>query len=110
MGSHESGVKGQNHCPRPAGHASFDAAQDTVGFLGCRCTYALGGFFARKLRSQSKICVQNVVSNHCESAGKPPSLPLLISLFCFEPQFMRKGAEGGIANEVAFPLLSPRLM
>jgi len=26
-------AKGQNHLPRPAGHASIDAAQDTVGFL-----------------------------------------------------------------------------
>jgi len=34
IGSHESGVKGQNHLPQPAGHASLDAAQDTVGPLG----------------------------------------------------------------------------
>uniref|UniRef100_A0A8B9GCQ8 DNA helicase n=1 Tax=Amazona collaria TaxID=241587 RepID=A0A8B9GCQ8_9PSIT len=34
--SHESRVKGQDHFPRPAGHAPFDAAQDTVGFLGCK--------------------------------------------------------------------------
>jgi len=38
VGSHESGVKGQNHLPRPAGHASLDAAQDTVGFRGCKRT------------------------------------------------------------------------
>ncbi|KAK4810922.1 hypothetical protein QYF61_013330 [Mycteria americana] len=38
VGSHESGVEGQNHLPQPAGHASFDAAQDTIGFLGCECT------------------------------------------------------------------------
>ena len=37
-GSHNSGVKGQNHLPRPAGHTSLDAAQDTVGFLGCKHT------------------------------------------------------------------------
>jgi len=36
VGSHESGVKGQNPLPRPAGHASRDAAQDMVGFLGCK--------------------------------------------------------------------------
>ncbi|KAK4827388.1 hypothetical protein QYF61_017793 [Mycteria americana] len=36
--SHQSGVEGQNHLPRSAGHASFDAAQDTVGLLGCECT------------------------------------------------------------------------
>ena len=38
VGSHESGVKGQNPLPRPAGHVSLDAAQDTAGFLGCKCT------------------------------------------------------------------------
>ncbi|KAK4808881.1 hypothetical protein QYF61_007996 [Mycteria americana] len=38
VGSHKSGVKGQNHLPRPAGHSSFDAAQETVGFLGCKHT------------------------------------------------------------------------
>ncbi|KAK4826362.1 hypothetical protein QYF61_007956, partial [Mycteria americana] len=38
VGSHQSRVEGQNHLPRPAGHASFPAAQDTVGFLGCKRT------------------------------------------------------------------------
>ncbi|KAK4810711.1 hypothetical protein QYF61_007685 [Mycteria americana] len=36
--SYQSRVEGQNHLPRPAGHASFDAAQDTVGLLGCERT------------------------------------------------------------------------
>ena len=31
--SHQSGVEGQNHLPRPAGYASLDEAQDMVGFL-----------------------------------------------------------------------------
>jgi len=35
MGSHQTGAEGQNPLPRPAGHAAFDAAQDTVGLLGC---------------------------------------------------------------------------
>ncbi|KAK4816278.1 hypothetical protein QYF61_014350 [Mycteria americana] len=38
VGSHQSGVEGENHLPRPAGHASFDAAQDNIGFLGCKHT------------------------------------------------------------------------
>ncbi|KAK4810853.1 LOW QUALITY PROTEIN: hypothetical protein QYF61_008825 [Mycteria americana] len=38
VGSHQRGVEGQNHLPRPAGHASLYAAQDTVGFLGCERT------------------------------------------------------------------------
>jgi len=41
VGSQESGVKGQNPLPRPAAHASLDAAQDTVGFLGCESTLSL---------------------------------------------------------------------
>jgi len=35
VGSQESGIKGQNHLPHPAGHTSLDAVQGTVGFLGC---------------------------------------------------------------------------
>ena len=35
VGSHQCGAEGQNHLPRPAGHAAFDAAQDMVGLLGC---------------------------------------------------------------------------
>ncbi|KAK4829379.1 hypothetical protein QYF61_003719, partial [Mycteria americana] len=38
VGSHQSRVEGQNHLPQPAGLASFDAAQDTVDFLGCKRT------------------------------------------------------------------------
>ncbi|KAK4814330.1 hypothetical protein QYF61_014844 [Mycteria americana] len=38
VGSHQSGVEGQNPLPRPAGHASFDASQGTVGLLGCERT------------------------------------------------------------------------
>ncbi|KAK4825745.1 LOW QUALITY PROTEIN: hypothetical protein QYF61_002184 [Mycteria americana] len=38
VGSHQSRAEGQNPLPRPAGHASFDAAQDAVGFLHCECT------------------------------------------------------------------------
>ncbi|KAK4815207.1 hypothetical protein QYF61_021826 [Mycteria americana] len=36
--SHQSRAEGQNHLPRPAGHAALDAAQDTVGLLGCEHT------------------------------------------------------------------------
>jgi len=38
VGSHQSRVDGQNHLPHPGGHAALDAAQDAVGFLGCKCT------------------------------------------------------------------------
>ena len=35
---HQHRVKGQNHRSQPARHSSFDAAQDMVGFLGCKGT------------------------------------------------------------------------
>jgi len=38
VGSHQSGAEGQNPLPPPAGHAAFDAAQGTVGLLGCEDT------------------------------------------------------------------------
>jgi len=33
VGSHQSRVEGHNHLPQLAGHASFDAAQDTAGYF-----------------------------------------------------------------------------
>jgi len=33
---HQCRVEGQDHLPCPADHASFDAAQDSVVFLGCK--------------------------------------------------------------------------
>ena len=38
VGSHQSGVEEQNHLPLPDGHASLDAAQVTLGLLGCERT------------------------------------------------------------------------
>ena len=38
VGSHQSRVEGQNPLPQPAGHTSLDAAEDTVGLLGCEHT------------------------------------------------------------------------
>jgi len=34
MGSHQSGVEGQNDLSWPVGHTVFDAAEDTAGLLG----------------------------------------------------------------------------
>jgi len=36
--SHQGRVEGWNPLTQPASHASFDAAQDTVGLLGCEQT------------------------------------------------------------------------
>ena len=33
--SHQHRVEGQDHLPQPSDNASFDAAQDITGFLGC---------------------------------------------------------------------------
>jgi len=38
VGSDQSGAEGQNPLARPAGHAAFGAAQNTVGLLGCEHT------------------------------------------------------------------------
>ncbi|TRZ14386.1 hypothetical protein HGM15179_012677 [Zosterops borbonicus] len=38
VGCHKSRIESENPLSRVAGHFSFDAAQDTVGFLGHRCT------------------------------------------------------------------------
>jgi len=38
MGSHRSRVERDNPLPLPADHPSVDAAQNTVGFLGCKST------------------------------------------------------------------------
>ena len=38
VGSHQSSVEGQNHLSCTAGHIALDAAQDTVGILGCERT------------------------------------------------------------------------
>jgi len=35
---HQHRVEGEDHLPQTAGHASFDAAQDMVGLLGCKST------------------------------------------------------------------------
>ena len=35
---HQHREEGQDHLPCPAGHASFNSVQDTVGFLGCEST------------------------------------------------------------------------
>ena len=35
---HKSGTERENHSPQTAGHSSFDAAQDNIGFLCCKHT------------------------------------------------------------------------
>ena len=60
--SHQQRRKGQDHLPCPAGHASFDAAQDMVGFLGCEGTFLAHVQFAIHL--YPKIFFNRAVLNH----------------------------------------------
>lgn len=38
VGSHESGIEGKNHLPRPTYHTAFDAPQDMTDLLGYKST------------------------------------------------------------------------
>jgi len=49
VGSHQSRSEGQNHLPQPAGHASFDAAQDMDGLLLALSYLWFGSFCLDKL-------------------------------------------------------------
>ncbi|KAK4825361.1 hypothetical protein QYF61_026880 [Mycteria americana] len=62
VGSHQSRVEGQNHLPRPAGHAAFDAAQDRVGLLGCEHT--LLGHVQLFIYQYSQILLCRAALNH----------------------------------------------
>jgi len=42
VGPHQGGTEGDSHLPHPAGHLSFEAAQDTAGLLGCKLTLTAG--------------------------------------------------------------------
>ncbi|KAK4817103.1 hypothetical protein QYF61_027966 [Mycteria americana] len=62
VGSHQSRAEGQNHLPRPAGHASFDAAQDTVGLLGCKHT--LSAHVQLFIHHYSQVLFRRAALNH----------------------------------------------
>lgn len=47
LGTHQRGIQGQNHFPWPAGHSSFDAAQDTCLATGGRERRLSWGFTDR---------------------------------------------------------------
>jgi len=64
---HQCRVEGQDHLPWPAGHASFDAAQDMVSVLGCEDT------------------VLPYVQLPSTSTPKPFSILMSLSLDCLNP-------------------------
>ncbi|KAK4826723.1 LOW QUALITY PROTEIN: hypothetical protein QYF61_010976 [Mycteria americana] len=62
VGSHQSRAEGQNHLPRPAGHASLDAAQDTAGLLGCERT--LLGHVQLFIHQYPKVLLRRAALDH----------------------------------------------
>jgi len=59
--SHQSGVEGQNHLLRPAEHTAFDAAQETVGLLGCKLT--LPGHVELLINQQPQVLLLRATLN-----------------------------------------------
>ena len=77
MGSHQSRVEGQNPLPWPAGHASFDAACDTAGFLGWKCwlghCWLMSSFYSPGSPSPSwQGCSQTIHPPVCIDTGDFP--------------------------------------
>ena len=60
VGSHENRVEGENPLPRPAGHISPDAAQDTVGFLGCERTLLAHSQFS--IHQQRQVLLRAILN------------------------------------------------
>jgi len=67
VGSHQRGAAGQNLLPEPADYASFGAAQDTIGLLGCKPT--LLGHVELRSANIPKSFLAGMLSIH-----SPPSL------------------------------------
>ena len=62
MGSHQSGAEGQNRLPRPAGHAAFEAAQDTVVLLCVLCISTTFGITDIKGLRSKKTNILNKIT------------------------------------------------
>ena len=75
--SHLSRLEGQNLLPRPAGHAAFDAAQDTVGLLGCDCT--LSGHVELLINQHLYVLLLSAALN--QFSPKPVLVLLYFSIF-----------------------------
>ncbi|KAK4824839.1 hypothetical protein QYF61_020212 [Mycteria americana] len=91
VGSHQSGVEGQDHLPQPAGHASFEAAQDTVGFLGCK----------RTLPARVQLCIHQYLKSF--STGLLSIHSLLSLYLCLGlPQLTRRTLPLALLNFMRF--------
>ncbi|KAK4811179.1 hypothetical protein QYF61_019810 [Mycteria americana] len=99
VGSQESGVEGENHLPRPAGHASFDTAQDTIGFLGCE----------RTLLAHVQFFIHHYPQVLLLSAALNPFIPQSVLILGIAPMQVQDLALGFVElQEVPMgPLLKP---
>jgi len=84
VGSHQSRVEGQNHLPRPAGHSSFDAAQTTVGLLGCE----------RTLLAHVQLFIHQYPQVLLSRAALNPFIPQSLLIAGFAPIEMQDAALG----------------
>ena len=71
-------IKGENHLPQPAGHASFEAAQDTLGFLGCKRTLPAHVQFLIHQYPQVLLC----------KAALNPFIPQSVLILGFAPNII----------------------
>ncbi|KAK4823325.1 LOW QUALITY PROTEIN: hypothetical protein QYF61_000927 [Mycteria americana] len=87
--SHQSRAEAQNHLPRPAGHTSFDAAQDTVGLLGCERT--LRTHVQLFIHQYPQVLFRRAALNHIipQPVLKPRITPTQVTLHLASLNLMR---------------------
>ena len=70
---HQHAADGQDRLPRPAGHTSFDAVQDMVGFLGCEGT----------LLAHVQLTIYQYTQIFLNKAPLNPVIPLFVLVMGF---------------------------
>ncbi|KAK4827362.1 hypothetical protein QYF61_017287 [Mycteria americana] len=83
VGSHQSRAEGQNPLPRPAGHAAFDAAQDTTGLLGCE--RALSAHVQLFIHQDPQVLPHRAALDH--TIPQPVLKPRIAPAQAKQPQF-----------------------
>jgi len=88
VGSHQSGVEGQNPLPQPAGHTSLDAVRDMAGLLDCENTL-LGPVellvnYQQAPSPSPQGCCQSILQPACLCAWDCPDPLDLIVAACVE--------------------------
>jgi len=79
VGSHQSTVEGPNPLPRPAGRASLDAAQGTVGVLG----------YEHKLVAHVKLLIRQYPEVLLSRAALKPFIPQPVFIAGVAPNQMQ---------------------